>query len=143
MNRSQDFQWSGGRVLLQHIDPWMEYLRGDPAHRFILSQVPNYLPVLYVLLVPVGLLSLSYAKGLWVFCNLTFAVTSSFTAARFYQFSRPQCCRDCVSAADSNPNAELNGKRTAGSPDPHDLVPDASHAKTDGQACMLGGHLLL
>jgi len=86
MNRSQDFQWSGERVLLQHVDPWMEYLQGDPAHRFILSQVPNYLPVLYVLLVPVGLLSLSYAKGLWVFCNLTFAVTSGFAAARFYQF---------------------------------------------------------
>lgn len=83
-NRSQDFQWSGERVLLDHLDPWAEYLRGDPNHRFILTQFPNYLPVLYVLISPIGLLSLAHAKFVWMLANVFFAVASALLAARFY-----------------------------------------------------------
>jgi hypothetical protein len=84
LNRSQDFQWSGARVLLSHVDPWAEYLRGDPNHRFILTQIPNYLPILYFLVLPTALLPLLYAKIVWLSCNLLFAVVSATVAARFY-----------------------------------------------------------
>ena len=84
INRSQDFQWSGARILRHHIDPWAEYLRGDPNHEIYLQQNPNYLPVLYVLIAPLGFLKLGAAKEVWVVCNLFFAISSSILAARFY-----------------------------------------------------------
>lgn len=84
-HRSQDFQYSGERVLLQHIDPWANFLAGDPLHAVTMTQIPNYLPILYVVLVPFGLVSLTVARTLWAVTNLIFAVTSATWAARFYR----------------------------------------------------------
>lgn len=83
-HRSQDFQYSGERVLLQHIDPWADFLSGDPHHDFPMAQIPNYLPILYVVLVPYGLLSIGAAQTAWAFTNLLFAIVSGRWAARFY-----------------------------------------------------------
>ncbi len=88
MHRSQDFQWSGSRVLDAHLDPWHEYLRGDPDHRFVLTQVPNYLPILYLLIFPLGWMSLGVAKLVWMIFNLLFAVWSAILAGRFYGLRR-------------------------------------------------------
>lgn len=82
--RSQDFQWSGERLLLAHVDPWRDYLLGDPAHALLATQVPNYLPILYVLLVPFGLLSAANANLAWALCNAAFAIGSALLAGRFY-----------------------------------------------------------
>lgn len=84
VHRSQDFQWSGERLLLRHIDPWRDYLDGDPAHGLLATQVPNYLPVLYVFLVPFGLLSATHADLAWALCNTAFAIASGVLAARFH-----------------------------------------------------------
>ena len=84
LRHSQDFQWSGERLLLDHIDPWAEYLRGDPSHRLLETQIPNYLPVFYLLIIPLGLLSLAQAKLLWMLCNFVFATASASLATRFY-----------------------------------------------------------
>ncbi len=88
MHQSQDFQWSGERVLLQHADPWARYLAGDPKHQFILTQIPNYLPILYVLIVPLGLLPLLYAKLLWALANVVFASVSAGAAGRAFGLGR-------------------------------------------------------
>lgn len=87
-DRSQDMQWSGVRLLLQHIDPWAEYLRRDPNHQFALEQYPNYLPILYLITFPIGFLTLDHAKLAWLLCNLVFAVASSAMIARFYGLRR-------------------------------------------------------
>ncbi len=84
VTRSQDFQWSGVRMLLDRIDPWQDYLQHDPAHRLIATQVPNYLPVLYVLIAPVCLLPMTAANLTWGICNLAFAIVSAILTARFY-----------------------------------------------------------
>lgn len=81
---SQDFQWSGTRMLLDKIDPWLDYLQGDPLHRILLVQVPNYLPEFYLLLAPVGLLPFSRAKFAWFLCNVAFIVLSTVLACRFF-----------------------------------------------------------
>jgi hypothetical protein len=81
---SQDFQWSGVRMLFARIDPWAEALRGDPLHLIHLSQIPNYLPILYVLLTPFGFLPMGPASIVWALLNVAFAVSSSWIAARFY-----------------------------------------------------------
>jgi hypothetical protein len=88
-HRSQDFQYSGERVLLQHVDPWADFLAGDPHHDFPMTQIPNYLPILYVVLVPYGLLSLAAARTAWAFTNLLFAIVSGRWAARFYGIRGP------------------------------------------------------
>ena len=85
LERSQDFQWSGVRLLLAHIDPWADYLQNDYLHRSIhLSQNPNYLPILYLLLVPLGFLPLVPAEMTWFALNVAFAIASGVLAARFY-----------------------------------------------------------
>lgn len=54
-------------MLVDRIDPWFDFLNCDPLHRIQLTQIPNYLPVLYLLLSPVGLLPFSAAKVVWLF----------------------------------------------------------------------------
>ncbi len=88
LHQSQDFQWSGERVLLQHTDPWAQYLAGDPKHQFIATQIPNYLPILYVLIVPLGLLPLMYAKLLWALANVVFACVSAVATGRAFGLER-------------------------------------------------------
>lgn len=84
---SQDMQWSGVHLLLQHRDPWAEYLAGR-RRIFALEQYPNYLPILYLLTVPLGLLTLDHAKVAWLLCNLLFAVSSSLLITQFYGLRR-------------------------------------------------------
>jgi hypothetical protein len=88
LHQSQDFQWSGERVLLAHVDPWARYLAGDPQHQFLQTQIPNYLPILYVLIVPLGLLPLFYAKLLWALANVAFAIVSAGAAGRAFELGR-------------------------------------------------------
>jgi hypothetical protein len=88
LHQSQDFQWSGERVLLHHADPWARYLAGDPGHQFILTQIPNYLPILYVLIFPLGLLPLLYAKLAWALANVAFAVICAVAAGRAFGLER-------------------------------------------------------
>ncbi len=86
--RSLDLQWSPARLLTQHIDPWATYLGGDPSHRILLNQVPNYLHELYVALLPLGYLAATPAKALWAICNLIFVGVSCVCVARLYELDR-------------------------------------------------------
>src|ERR1035437_2129471 len=88
MARSQDLQWSGTKLLLAHADPWAVYLGPNGHAAFYMTQIPNYLPILYVLLIPIGWMSLTTAKLVWLVCNLLFAVGSGVLAARFYGLSK-------------------------------------------------------
>ncbi|HVC90116.1 MAG TPA: glycosyltransferase 87 family protein [Acidobacteriaceae bacterium] len=83
--RSLDFQWSPARLLAQHIDPWATYLAGDPGHRILLNQVPNYLHELYVAMLPFGYLPLMPAKLIWAVINLALVLISCFCVARMYE----------------------------------------------------------
>ena len=88
--QSQDLQWSASKLLVDHLDPWAEYLRGDPNDLFLQSQYPNFLPILYILIFPLGLLPLLSAKILWLVCNIVFAIISAILAARFYRLRHSQ-----------------------------------------------------
>jgi Glycosyltransferase family 87 len=90
LSRSQDFQWSGAHLALQHIDPYSQFLRHDPEHRILLSQVPNYLHELYILLLPLGALSFSHAKPVWAFLNCLFAILIALVLRRIYDLPRSQ-----------------------------------------------------
>ncbi|HMH13318.1 MAG TPA: glycosyltransferase 87 family protein [Edaphobacter sp.] len=90
LSRSQDFQWSGAHLALQHVDPYSQFLRHDPEHSIQLSQVPNYLHELYILLLPLGSLSFSHAKPLWAILNCLFAILIALILRRIYDLPHSQ-----------------------------------------------------
>lgn len=85
---SLDFQWSPARLLAQHVDPWATYLAGDPAHRILLNQVPNYLHELYVAMLPLGFLPPLPAKLIWAAMNFGLVLVSCGCVARLYELNR-------------------------------------------------------
>lgn len=90
LHRSQDFQWSDVHLLLQHRDPWATYLAGDPRHEILLTQIPNYLHELFVLLLPFGEMSFSHAKLPWAICNLCFVGVLIWSVAKLCELT-PRC----------------------------------------------------
>src|SRR5919108_2416309 len=74
---SQDFQWSATRAILQHRNPYAEYLEYKAGLRekpYILTQSPNYPASGYVFLLPFGLLSWPAAKTAWAAANILLTV---------------------------------------------------------------------
>lgn len=77
---SQDFQYSGARVLAQGNNPYDYYVTNPDA--FLLAQKPNYFPFLYFLLIPLGTLDWPSARLCWAICNVAFAGYVSFLIYR-------------------------------------------------------------
>ena len=88
MLRSLDFQWSPLRLLTRHIDPWGVYLIGDPNHKILLNQVPNYLHEMYVLLLPLGYLPYTAAKMVWAVINVALVLASCACVVRVYELEK-------------------------------------------------------
>jgi Glycosyltransferase family 87 len=65
---SVDFQYSAARLLLAGINPY-ELFPHDQS-QFLLTQGPNYLPLLYFLLLPIGALDWPTARLIWSVINL-------------------------------------------------------------------------
>ena len=81
---SQDFQWSGTSLALHHVDPYRQFLAHDPGHLILMSQVPNYLHELYLLLLPLGAMSFASARMIWLVCNCIFTAVVLFLLRRIY-----------------------------------------------------------
>jgi hypothetical protein len=82
--RSQDFQWSAAHLALHHIDPYRQYLIHDPQHLILMSQTPNYLQELYVLLLPLGAVNFLTARSIWAALNCLFAALIIVVLRRLY-----------------------------------------------------------
>lgn len=85
---SQDLQWSGASLLLRGINPFQEWLSGNINHEIILLQIPNYLHLLYFILLPLGSLDFNAAKVAWLAVNLTCTVLVLYLAAEELHFSK-------------------------------------------------------
>jgi len=90
LHHSSDFQWSGAHLLARHIDPWQTFLSGDPQRLILFGQWPNYLHELYVLLLPLGMLSFHSALRLWCAFNLLAAAAVLLLLARTLRLNRTQ-----------------------------------------------------
>ena len=88
LRRSQDFQWSGSHLLGLHVDPYLQHLRHDPEHRILMSQVPNYLHLLYVLMLPLGVLPFGVARDVWVVINVVLTIVCVVLLGKVYQLER-------------------------------------------------------
>lgn len=85
LERGQDFQWSGAHLAALHLDPYRQYLSGDPEHLILLAQTPNYLHELYVLLMPLGAMQFRTARAVWVGINVALLVAIVLGLRRMYQ----------------------------------------------------------
>jgi hypothetical protein len=86
---SHDLQWSGARLLSQHIDPWQEQLSHLPHHPSHFSP-PNYLHVFYLLLLPCGLLSFHTAQIVWCVGNICLSILVVLLLQRLFSLDRFQ-----------------------------------------------------
>lgn len=77
---SGDFQWSPTRLFLSGVDPYQARLDGSPE--IILTQSPNYLHLLYEVLVPFGVLPFATAAVCWFALNVVLAVGIAVFYAR-------------------------------------------------------------
>lgn len=84
-DNSQDFQYSGARALLAGENPYELHAQNPDA--FQLAQDPNYLPLLYLVLTPIGALEWPLAKWIWAAANVLFAsaIAYSIYAAQRHQ----------------------------------------------------------
>jgi len=87
--KSRDLQWEGSRLLAHHIDPWQEKLANYP-HHFAHFSPPNYLHLLYLLLLPLSLLSFVPAEILWCIASIGFSMAAVLLLRRIFSLSRSQ-----------------------------------------------------
>lgn len=85
---SQDMQWSGASLLWRGINPFEVWLSGNANHEIILLQVPNYLHMLYFILLPLGSLDFSTAKVAWLIVNLICTALILLLVAKELHFSK-------------------------------------------------------
>ena len=78
-----DLQWMGIRLVGQHIDPWQEELERFP-HHFPHFITPNYLHSLYLILLPLGLLSFQSAAILWTVSTICLSIGCIFQLRRLF-----------------------------------------------------------
>src|SRR5271156_1709138 len=84
LHGSIDLQWSCARLVAMHEDPWKLYLIGDPHREIILGQQPNYLPELYILLLPLGLLSFPKAILVWAAISVALSIVSLWLTVKTF-----------------------------------------------------------
>ena len=79
---SQDFQWSPAVLLSEGRDAFAWYLNGNADGRILMSQEPNYLHLIYVLLLPFAALPWPLAKMAWALCSAGMGVSGGYWLAR-------------------------------------------------------------
>jgi hypothetical protein len=113
LHRNIDLQWSGARLVALHQDPWAIMASGDPQHQIILGQQPNYLPQLYILLLPLGLMSFWSASIVWIGLSLALAAMSLWMTIKLFNLAPIQAliCADVFLASTPLRVALANGQQ--------------------------------
>lgn len=57
-----DMQWSPAKLLLHRINPYQYWLSGNVGKKIVSCQIPNYLHLLYILMLPIAALKWKIAK---------------------------------------------------------------------------------
>lgn len=109
LNHSQDFQWSPASLFLRRINPYQVYLDGNRADEIILSQVPNYAQLLYVLFAPFGAMPFSIAKAVWAITNICLAIFAPLASARLFSLTSLQAVVAIAIFAMSTPTRNTIG----------------------------------
>jgi hypothetical protein len=81
-----DFQWSAARVLLEGADPFLLEQLGDPSGRLSSGAVHAHL--LYVLYLPLAILDVDTARGVWSVINIMLATIAVIVLGRALSLER-------------------------------------------------------
>src|SRR5262245_56264808 len=90
---SQDFQWSGSRILLQRQDPYSVQLEAlhhlERPSPFLMAQNPNYPASGLILLWPFARASWPIARLMWALLNVLFAVIIVVGLGQLFLYDKP------------------------------------------------------
>lgn len=84
-----DLQWMGARLVGQRIDPWQEDLAHFP-HHYLHFSPPNYLHLLYLILLPLGLLNFQSAEILWTAGTVCLSILCVLMLRKLFHLDRSQ-----------------------------------------------------
>jgi hypothetical protein len=87
---STDFQWSPTVLLSAGVNPYQVALAGNPEGKILLSQLPPYLHLLYIVMLPLAYLPYTPAKLIWAILNFGFACASLVMLTRVFRLSALQ-----------------------------------------------------
>ena len=87
--RCHDLQWMGALLVGRHIDPWQQAL-GQTQYHFAHLVTPNYLHLLYLILLPLGFLSFESAEILWTASSICLSVACILMLRRLFNLDRFQ-----------------------------------------------------
>jgi hypothetical protein len=82
VRNSQDLQWSPVSLLAAGINPYTVALEGNPNGALILYQVPPYLHILYLVTLPLALLTLKSAATDWAVLGIGVSVFTIFNIGK-------------------------------------------------------------
>jgi len=82
VRNSQDLQWSPVSLLSAGINPYTVALEGNPNGALILYQVPPYLHILYVITLPLALLTFKSAAAAWAILAIGLSVFAIFNIGK-------------------------------------------------------------
>jgi hypothetical protein len=82
---SSDFQWWPTVLFVDGVDPYSYFLDGNIGRLIAKSQIPNYLPLTYVLLAPLAFLREGPAYAVWAIVNIIFCASSCFLLVRSFK----------------------------------------------------------
>jgi Glycosyltransferase family 87 len=83
----KDLQWAGAYLVRAGIDPWQASLLGRGREIAHFSQ-PHYLHELYILLLPISLLSFQHAIELWCVLNILLSIACIYFLKKLFSLSR-------------------------------------------------------
>ena len=87
--RCHDLQWMGALLVRQHIDPWQEVLTSFP-HHFVHFVTPNYLHLLYVVLLPLSFASFESAEIVWTAVTICLSIVCVLMLKQLFNLNRFQ-----------------------------------------------------
>jgi hypothetical protein len=88
INNSQDLQWSPAKLLAGGVNPYTVALAGNPDNSLILYQVPPYLHLLYVVILPIGLLPFRVAAACWAAASILLSLVAVLILCRRFKLGQ-------------------------------------------------------
>jgi hypothetical protein len=82
IRNSQDLQWSPVSLLAGGLNPYAIALQGGAGNGLILYQVPPYLHILYIVILPLALLTFRAAAVCWAILSIGSGVLAAYLIAR-------------------------------------------------------------
>jgi hypothetical protein len=90
INNSQDLQWSPVSLLSTGVNPYKVAMEGNPNKALIFYQVPPYLHILYIVMLPLAFLTFRSAAACWAVAGIGASFLTVFMIGDRFKLGRLQ-----------------------------------------------------